>query len=198
MEQHIRLALAHDYDVELLDELPQPGEGDPILYDPGTLNRSDAGLLVRVMPHGSKPWIGIFAFGMEINIGFSGLFSCPDPKELCVVARGLGVIVKTDHPAHWEELRVFPITDVRQHSEANLLLVVDYTTITAWGRYGLAWRTQDLGWDRVEIQSMRSRTVSGRGWSPVLSTYVPFEVNLVNGSHQGGANPEEYSGRKTS
>ena len=193
----IALGFAHNYEIELLDELPQPSDGEPILYYPGASSHGRDGLLIRVVPKEGKSWVGVFAFGAQTGEGFSGIFSCPEPNELCVVASWLGVIVRADDPKRYQALKIFPITDLRQSIDDGLLLFADNTTIAAWGRHGLAWWTQRLGWDGVEIQDVSSHRLTGRGWSPVISAHVPFEVNLADGTHTGGTRPEDYRGSRT-
>jgi uncharacterized protein YecT (DUF1311 family) len=99
-------------------------------------------MFVRVVPDGTPSWFGVFAFGSPGgSIGFSGVFSCPNPHDLCVASSWLGVVARADDYTKWTGLRAFPITDVRPCLDAQLLLLVDCTRITAWGRDGVLWRT---------------------------------------------------------
>src|SRR5687767_14415310 len=98
-----------DFDCEQLRELPAGAL--PRYYPGGTPEGGRDGLIVQVWPRTSVSWLGVFGFGDFGSKGKNGLYTCPDPKTLCVVARGQGYTVRVDEPIKYEIMNVHPILD---------------------------------------------------------------------------------------
>ena len=177
-----------DYFAENLGEIPSATSLPRFFYPGGTTGGRD-GLLVRVRPHakGASPWLGVFAFGMLSPKGINGLFSCPDPSKLCVIAKGAGYIVDVSNPSICEEMKAEPIFGAWSHREANILVVFDYLRLAAYNADGFAWLTKRLSWDGIQVDTISKTHLSGRGWSSPKGRYVPFVVDLARGRHEGGA-----------
>jgi len=179
------------YAVEFLDGF-SPGREVRRFYFPGasTVGGGD-GLLVRVIPGQCEvdPWVGVFAWGGLSPKGATGVFTCPDPDHLCVVARGAGYVVSAVDPSHHELLGVTPVMGVFPVAAAELIIFADYLGLTAYGRDGRAWRTARLSWDGLQVVEISGEWILGKGWSAPENRHVDFAVDLRTGAHRGGASP---------
>jgi hypothetical protein len=137
----------------------------------------------------AKTWVGVFAKAFESAHVSNGLWACPDPQSLFVVAGGYAYIVNAADPRQWQKLDANPITDVRPVRERELLVFADYLTLTAWGRSGTVWSTERLTWDGLRITEVTADKLRGFGWDLQADREVEFVVDLATGSHRGGARP---------
>ena len=186
------LAFPHDYDVELLDDLPGGSQVEEQLYFPSNrASEGKDGIAVRVKPSKGAQWIGIFSFGTPSAQGLKGVFSCPDSKSLLVVSAGRGYFVRSDKPGLWLNAPCFPITDVRPVVDRGLLIFADRTTVAAWDKRGLLWRTPRIAWDEVKITEIDGEFLHGKASDPTVGP-VDFQVNLKTGAHEGGSTPDRY------
>ena len=89
----------HAFASEVMAE--RPGGTTRLHHVPADRLAGQDGLLVRATLDGGEPWIGMFAFGERPGQGVDWISSMPDPRLLCVVARGAGYIVPADSPDRW-------------------------------------------------------------------------------------------------
>lgn len=190
MTTRIDLTFAHEYEVEILDELPGRAISRTYYYPPES-KRGSIGLAVNVMPHVGDAWHGMILMDSDGAEAF--VTSCPNPHEICLIAGPTGYIINVRNPGEATELPLAPITDVRPVLEDAVLVLADESTVGAWGRTGLAWRTPDLCWDDLRIRTIEDGIVQGEGWTPVEERMVSFSVRLADGSAKGGARPDDYS-----
>jgi hypothetical protein len=184
MTPDINLTFPHDYEVEVLAELPSGQDGAKTFYFPGGKESGGHdGVMAKIIPGGNdKPWFGLFSFGERKGKRINGIFSCPERNKLCVVAAGRGYIVSANSPGSTNEVPALPITDVRLVLENGLLLFADFTKIIALGRSGLAWKSHRLSWDGVQISGVDSNCVWGQGWDPTSSSFTEFKLDLQDGT----------------
>ncbi len=188
----VELTFAHDYEIELAEELPPgPGRVKQIYFPGGSERGGRDGILLEVIPTGAAPWIGIFARRRIHSEDCSGVYSCPDRRTFCVVSDGRCYIVQADDPAVWEEIPCQPIVQVVLSTEAGLILFVDYTHLVAHGAHGLAWETKRLSWDGLEILTVTRELIQGVAWDPVEDRELEFLVDPRTGRHEGGSYLEE-------
>lgn len=185
-------AFPHDYEVEVIDELPPAGDPLPFYYPGGTRQGGHDGLLVRVRSPGRPPWIGMFASG-RFGLGKPVVSSCPDVNMLCVVSARVAYFVRADEPAIWSSAPVFPIADFRPLLNKGIILLVDDTTIGAFGPSGMLWRTKQLSWDGISVTHVGEEYIEGEAWDPTMSQRPRFRVDLRTGEHQGGSTPDKYA-----
>lgn len=150
------------------------------------------GLLIMIKPHASTTWLGAFAFGYDSPKALTGIYSCPDENSVCVVSSGRAYLVKANDPCVWELVKAYPILDVRPIASKNLLLFADFTTMTAYGPKGFAWKTARLSWDGLKITEVSSQHIRGLAWDALQEREVEFLVDLETGMHKGGASPDQY------
>ena len=80
VKQLVQLEFAHNYEIDLLDELPSSSIIEEVRYFPSDKRAGRDGVLLRVRPSNGESWCGMFACGSERSEGFSGVFSCPSPQ----------------------------------------------------------------------------------------------------------------------
>ncbi len=176
---------ASRYVVELVNEIPGDLAGLRHVYFPGASREGGRdGLLLKVSPHEGLPWLGTFAFGYASPLAASVIASCPSENFLAVISSGLGTIVNVNNPLAWEQVKTFPITDVKAVVTRRLLLFTDFTSISAYGDRGYVWTTTRLATDEIKIKEIRQQYVLGSGWNAELQREVEFLVDLDSGSHE--------------
>jgi hypothetical protein len=182
-------AFPHNYSVEVIRELPPADKPRPFYYPGGPAAEGGRdGLLVAVRSPGRPPWIGVFAYG-KVGAGKAVIASSPDLNTLCVVSAGQAYFVRADEPTIWSTSPVFPIADFRPLPEKWIILLVDDTTIGAFGPSGMIWRTKRLSWDGVSITSIGDEHLEGEAWDPTSTERPKFRVDLSTGEHRGGSTP---------
>jgi hypothetical protein len=172
------LTFPHSYTV-MRTELSRNGEHPPI-YFPGRLKTGGKdGLLLRFTPINGMHWDGCFAFG---NHEMCGVFASPDPNRVCVVSNGTGYWVHVDEPEKSSKMRVLPIRDVRIITAERILLLVDFTSLFAFGSDGQLWQHR-VCWDDLKISDIQQGIVSGTGYDPTNSeqSISTFAVELATG-----------------
>jgi hypothetical protein len=188
MQIQTQLKFAHNYEANVVDEWPS-GLSGKLYYFPGAKsNGGKDGLMVEIHCLG-KPsnWIGIFAFGMAANYkGYSAICSTPDPLTVLVVSLGYGCFVNVDQPNLWSQPPVFPVTDVWQVVEKELMLFSDHTTICAWGKKGLVWKSSRLVLDDLKIVNIESNIIRGNGTDSTGTSKISFAIDLLTGEQITG------------
>jgi hypothetical protein len=182
MPTQIDLTFPQAYVVEEIQDLPG-GPPSRMFYMPsGSQTSGRDGICLKISPRKGAPWIGMFAFSVlgngEMN---SGVYGCPDGESLCVVSLGEGYVVRADDPTKCDVVPTLPILGVRAVKEAKLLVFWDFTAIAAWGTAGLAWRTERVCIDELQVEEITSSSLKGSGWDPVNNNRSKFEVELHTG-----------------
>lgn len=185
----LELLFPHQYDIDMEVELASSEGTTQCYYPSGQHTRTGDGLLVKVIPYAGSSWIGIFAPGYPNAL--TGIYSSPHEQKVCVVSSGQAYIVRVDDPHAWEEVRAFPVWDVRAIPDKQILILADFTTLTAYDREGMIWKTDHLSWDGLKITSIGNDGIRGLAWSAPLSKDVEFVVDLETGQHKGGSSPPE-------
>lgn len=184
------------YTLDLLSELESGANDSRRFYYPGA-SRSGGkdGVMVKVTPIGGLPWIGVFASFDRSHTLLNAVSSCPDADMLCVVAGGSGYLVHASMPEWWKEVPLAPITQVLQLTDVQLLVLADLTSVCAWHKEGLAWRTPRIAWDNLRLTGYDSGTLMGSGADPTSPVDVQFMIDVMTGQHRGGSSPESYTHR---
>lgn len=146
-------------------------------------------LQMMVSPARGGAYLLMCALGFSDPAMPTGVFACPNKDEMCAVAGGYAYFADTTAP---ERCTLHPMKPVvALHATEDLLLLVGFHTMAAWGRDGLAWETARLSWEGLRIIEVGAQEVSGFGWDLATDKEVPFTVELATGKHVGGG----YRGR---
>lgn len=148
------------------------------------LARGALQLLVR--PAEGGEFLATCALGFSDVTMPSGVFSCPNPNELCAVAGGYAYIIDTLHPENSTHVPLKPAVHVHTLPEHQLLVFAGFHTILAWGAHGEAWHTGKLSWEGIRITGVEGNTLHGTGWNLLTDQERPFTVDLLTGHHEGG------------
>ncbi|HEU4636020.1 MAG TPA: hypothetical protein VFS41_07575, partial [Edaphobacter sp.] len=178
------------WSVEVLKTPPLIAPARQFMYPRQIAGEEDAlargALLLMVRPTHGGPFLATCALGFTDPTMPSGVYSCPNPDELCAVAGGYAYLIDSSHPERSTHIPLKPVVKVLAIPSHGLLLFVGFHTLYAWGREGEAWKTERLSWEGVRISGVEGDTLHGTGWNMFTDQDVPFTVDLRNGTHRGG------------
>ena len=183
----------HDWQAQILEWPPLIVPSQHFIY-PQAVEEVELGalqILFRSMPSSARPEttqaMATFALGFADPSLPHGLWSCPNPQEICAIAGGYAYIVKADQPAQWMQVPYRPVTAVHVALERQLLIFASFHTFWALGANGKVWETAQLSWEGLRVTAVYPEQLEGFGWDLETDAEVPFTVNLTTGSHTGGA-----------
>ncbi len=121
------------------------------------------------------------ALGFRDPAAPTGLWSAPNPDEICAVAGGYAYIVDTNAPEHFTMIPYRPVLRVLSAVDAGLLLFVGHHSILAWGRDGQAWESEKLSDEGITITAIEGSLLRGSGWEMRSDKETAFALNLRSG-----------------
>jgi len=139
-----------------------------------------------VHPRDGGMFLATCALGFTDPAMPTGVYSCPNPHEMCAVAGGYAYVTDTRHPEHCTHIALKPVVEVRVLVPQRLLLFIGFHSLVAWGEQGLAWQSARLSWEGLRITGIEGNTLQGLGWNLMTDKEVPFTLDLLTGLHQGG------------
>lgn len=149
-------------------------------------------LIVRPSPD-IAPWMATFALGFADPSLPHGVWSCPNPEQLCAVAGGYAYVLDAGQPEQWIQIPYKPVTAIRPVCEPagqhGLLVFASFHALYALGVDGVVWETGKLSWEGIRITHSKDGQLHGFGWDFHSDREVPFTVDLRDGSHEGGSAP---------
>lgn len=180
-----------EYECTALDSIPSSGVAI-YCYPGGHANCQVDGPIFEIVPHkeGHEMWVGSFAWGDLSPNAASGVFSCPSPSELLVVARGEAYMVNVDNPSEHRHLKLIPVMGVIAVPDVSMIVLYDFTRLEGYGGSGRCWQTPSLSWDGLRNVKRAGHYIIGEGWDSPNDKWVSFRVNAADGSFTGGASPE--------
>jgi hypothetical protein len=129
----------------------------------------------------AQPFLATCALGFRDPAVPTGLWSTPNPDEICAVSGGYAYIICTTAPGRFTMLPYRPVLELRPLPAQNLLLFVGHHSILAWGRNGQAWESQKLSDEGVTITRIESAQLHGLGWNLMTDKETPFALDLRTG-----------------
>ena len=152
-----------------------------------------------------SPFLATCALGFTDPSMPTGLWSCPNPRELCAVAGGYAYIIDTTAPERSTHIELRPVVEllllpaetfsvsahVGEPAASGLLLFAGFHSILAWGAEGLAWQTARLSWEGLRLTGISAAEdgaprLHGLGWNMHTDKEVEFAIDLRTGAHTGG------------
>jgi len=185
----------HHWRAELLAKPPLIAPARQFTYPQQVAGEEDAlsrgALLALLHPAAGGDFLATCALGFTDPSMPTGLFSCPNPRELCAVAGGYAYVIDTESPERSTHISLKPVVEVLTLADHGLLIFVGFHTIAAWGGDGLAWQTARLSWEGIRVTGVRADAngadaLHGFGWNLTTDQEVEFKVNLRTGAHTGG------------
>jgi hypothetical protein len=188
------LNFPHDWRAEVLAQPPLIAPARQFTYPRQVAGEEDAmargALHVLVHPAGAGKSAGDFlatcALGFTDPAMPTGIFSCPNPSELCAVAGGYAYVLDIAAPDRSTHIPLKPVTEILVLGKHGLLVFVGFHALVAWGREGLAWQTARLSWEGIRITEVEGGELRGFGWNLMTDKEVAFAVDLRTGAHTGG------------
>jgi hypothetical protein len=139
-------------------------------------------LEVMVRPDGSQPsFLATCALGFRDSVVPTGIWSAPNPQEICAVSGGYAYIIDTSAPERFTMLPFRPVLSVVPAAEDALLLFAGHRTIIGWGPQGEAWHSPKLSDEGVTIVEIRRGKLLGMGWNMMTDKETPFALDLQTG-----------------
>ena len=140
-------------------------------------------LEVLVLPDApaSQPFLATCALGFRDSAVPSGLWSAPNPDELCAVSGGYAYLIDTTAPERFTMIPYRPVLQVRPASPANLLLFIGHRNLLAWGPTGQAWESEKLSDEGITITAIEDTQLRGTGWQMLTDKETQFSLDLRTG-----------------
>ena len=138
-------------------------------------------VLVRPDQAGAQPFLATCALGFRDPVVPTGIWSMPNPVEICAASGGYAYVIDTSQPERFAMLPFRPVLEVRPVQEIRLMLFVEHRTILAWGETGKAWHSPKLSDEGVTITGVEGAVLQGRGWNMMSDKETQFALNLGTG-----------------
>ena len=189
------LEFAHEWRAEILAKPPLIAPARQFTYPHNVAGEEDAmargALLLLVHPAAGGTFLATCALGFTDPKMPTGIFACPNPRELCAIAGGYAYIFDTTSPERSTHISLKPVTEVLTLAEHALLIFIGFHAIVAWGREGLAWQTARLSSEGNRITGVQTHpngtaALHGFGWNLITDKEVEFSIDLRTGTHIGG------------
>lgn len=130
----------------------------------------------------SEPFLATCALGFRDPAVPTGIWSAPNPQEICAVSGGYAYIIDTTAPGRFSIVPYRPVLQVRAVVEHGLLLFVEHRAILAWGAHGEAWQSPKLSDEGVIITGVEGAVLHGMGWHMMSDEDKPFTLDLQSGT----------------
>jgi len=178
----IDLTFPHAWNAEILPARPVILPSRHFVY-PLQVEEVERGALdVLVRPAGGEaPFLATCALGFRDPIVPTGIWSAPNPNQLCAVSGGYAYLIDTVAPERFTMIPYRPVLRICPAVEARLLLFVGNRTICAWSENGEAWESPKLSDEGVAVSAIEGQTLRGLGWSMFTDKETPFSLDLKTG-----------------
>ena len=177
----VDLTFPHAWEAETLPARPAILPARHFVY-PLQVEEVERGALeVLIRPNAATPFLATCALGFRDPIVPSGIWSMPNPREICALSGGYGYVIDTADPARFTMLSYRPVLQIHPASEAKLLLFVGHHAIVAWSEQGEAWQSAKLSDEGVAVVSIEGYTLRGSGWNMITDKENAFTLDLHSG-----------------
>jgi len=179
----VDLSFAHRWQAEVLATRPLILPPRHFIYPRAAeeVERGALEVLIRPGAPEAQPFLATCALGFHDPAAPTGLWSAPNPEEICAVAGGYAYLIDTTAPERFTMIAYRPVLQVLPAVEAGLLLFVGHRTILAWGREGQVWESEKLSDEGVTITGMDGGVLRGTGWEMKTDREYSFDLDLRSG-----------------
>jgi hypothetical protein len=139
-------------------------------------------VLIQPQASGTQPFLATCALGFRDPAAPTGLWSTPNPEEICAVAGGYAYLIDTTAPERFTMIPYRPVLEIRPLVNEGLLLFVGHHSILAWGCNGNAWESEKLSHEGVMITGIDGSVLRGTGWDMNTDCESPFALDLRRGT----------------
>lgn len=145
------------------------------------VDRGALEVLIRPEPSDS-PFLATCALGFRDQAVPTGIWSTPNPHEICTVSGGYAYVIDATAPKRFTMLPYRPVLHVAPAIEDGLLLFVGHRSILAWGTDGEAWQSTKLSDEGIVIREIQKGKLLGTGWNMMTDRETSFTLDLQNGA----------------
>lgn len=185
----IHLSFPHRWQAQVLSARPLILPPRHFVYPRDAEEVERGALEVLIRPHAPdppapdpQPFLATCALGFRDPAVPTGLWSAPNPDQICAVSGGYAYIIDTANPQQFTMIPYRPVLQVHAAAAAGLLLFVGHRNILSWGVNGEAWQSQKLSDEGVTITSLQGATLHGLGWQMLTDKETPFTLDLRTGN----------------
>lgn len=133
-----------------------------------------------------QEFLATCALGFRDPAAPTGIWTSPNPDEICAVSGGYAYIIDTNAPEQFTMIPYRPVLEVRAVPEQGLLLFVGHHRMIARGASGQAWESPKLSDEGVKIECIDGDVLHGMGWEMMSDKEIPFRVDLKSGERITG------------
>lgn len=130
----------------------------------------------------TRPFLATCALGFADPAVPTGVWSTPNPEQLCAIAGGYAYLIETTAPERFTFLEMRPVLAIHPAVDAGLLLFVGHRNILAWGAQGLAWQSPKLSDEGLTVTRLEGTRLHGLGWNMFTDKETPFSLDLTSGT----------------
>jgi hypothetical protein len=142
------------------------------------IERGALEVLIRPSAPNGEQFLATCALGFRDPAVPTGIWSAPNPQEICAVSGGYAYIIDTAAPERFSMVPYRPVLQVRAVVDHGLLLFVEHRAILAWGAQGEAWQSPKLSDEGVTITGVEGPVLHGMGWHMTSDRETPFALDL--------------------
>src|ERR1700733_4969578 len=110
-------AFSHEWNVQVLKAPPLIAPARQFIYPQQIAGEEDAlargALQLMVHPASGGTFLATCALGFTDHTMPTGVFACPDLREICAVAGGYAYVIDTAGPEHCTHVAMKPVVEVR-------------------------------------------------------------------------------------
>jgi hypothetical protein len=178
----VDLTFPHRWNAEVLPARPLILPSQHYVYprEVEEVERGALEILIQPSP-GAAPFLATCALGFRDPAAPTGVWSCPNPEEICAVAGGYAYVIDATAPERFTMIAYRPVLEVRAVREPGLLLFVGHRSLLAWGAHGQAWESDKLSDEGVTILAIDGDTLRGAGWEMISDREKTFSLDLRTG-----------------
>jgi hypothetical protein len=184
MNPKIDLSFPHTWQAEVLAARPLILPPRHFVYPRQAEEVERGALEVLIRPNGveGQTFLATCVLGFRDAAAPTGIWSAPNPNEVCAVAGGYAYLIDTTAPERFTMIPYRPVLKIVPAAAEERLLFVGHHAILAWGREGQAWESEKLSDEGVTILGIDNGLLRGMGWQMRTDKETPFALDIRDGS----------------
>lgn len=149
--------------------------------DAEEVERGALEVLVRPGAADAEPFLATCALGFRDPAAPSGIWSCPNPEEICAVAGGYTYLIDSTAPERFTMIAFRPVLEIRAAVAEGMLLFAGHHAIIGWDLAGKAWESEKLSDEGVTMARIERGILHGHGWNMKTDEETAFAIDLRTG-----------------